>query len=394
MPATISKSPAIMNRLETVCHACEEWNGMGPREPQPSWNTLGGQNDEQSSVHQEHSVAQALNPAAGISCLQPTIPRVLVSGLASHETAYSDSSESFLLLVRSLQEGNALVQARKAGTVKGKRRRRAGSLRWAFDPTGLLRYDRRLYIPPEASVRAELLKRHHDDELAGHFGIERTLELMSRKYYWPELAKDVEEYVSSCDVCQRVKAPRHRPYGELQSLPRPSGPWEEVTMDMIMSLPSCKRGGSVYDAILVVVDHYTKMARYIPTSKTLTAVQLADIFFEEVVCRYGTPKGIVSDRGSIFTSSYWSEICYQTKIKRRLSTAFHPQTDGQTERQNQTLEHYLRCYCNEEQDNWANLLPLAEFAYINTKQVTLGCSPFYVMLGYNVFIHYDVENNV
>ncbi len=164
-------------------------------------------------------------------------------------------------------------------------------------------------------------------------------------------------------------------------------------MNMIMSLPPCKCGGSVYDAILVVVDCYTKMARYIPTSKTLIAVQLADIFLEEVVCHYETSKNIVSDRDSIFTSSYWSEICYQTKIKRRLSTAFHLQTDGQTERQNQTLEHYLRCYCNEEQDNWANLLPLAEFVYINAKQATLGCSPFYAMSGYNASIHYDVEDN-
>lgn len=179
----------------------------------------------------------------------------------------------------------------------------------------------------------------------------------------------------------------------LMLLPRPNGPWEEVTMDMITGLPPCKRGDSVYDAILVVVDRYTKMARYIPTSKTLTAIELADIFFQEIVCQYGTPKGIVSDRGSIFTSSYWSEICYQTKIKRRLSTAFHPQTDGQTERQNQTLEHYLHCYCMDDQNNWVNLLPLAEFAYINAKQATLECSPFYVMTGYNAFIHYDVEDN-
>jgi len=144
----------------------------------------------------------------------------------------------------------------------------------------------------------------------------------------------------------------------------------------------------------MIVDCYIKMTQYISISKTLIAMQLADIFFEKIVCRYRTLKEIVSDRGSIFTSSYWLKVCYQAKIKRRLSTAFHSQMNEQIECQNQTLKHYLQCYCNEEQSNWVKLLPLAEFAYINTKQFTLRCSLFYVMTGYNAFIHYNIENNV
>ncbi len=179
----------------------------------------------------------------------------------------------------------------------------------------------------------------------------------------------------------------------MQMLPHSNSLWKKVIMNMITGLPSSKRSNSVYDAILVVVDRYIKMAWYISISKTLTAMQLADIFFEKIVCRYRTLKEIVSDRGSIFTSSYWSEVCYQVKIKRRLSTAFHPQMNEQTEHQNQTLKHYLQCYCNEEQSNWVKLLPLAEFAYINTKQSTSECSLFYTMTGYNSFIHYNVENN-
>jgi len=123
-------------------------------------------------------------------------------------------------------------------------------------------------------------------------------------------------------------------------------------------------------------------------------MQLADIFFEKIVCRYRALKEIVSDRGSIFTSSYWSEVYYQMNIKRRLNTAFHPQTDEQIRCQNQTLKHYLQCYCNEEQSNWVKLLPLAKFAYINAKQFTLGCSLFYTMTEYNAFIHYNIENNI
>jgi len=288
---------------------------------------------------------------------------------------------------------NFFVQAQKVTIAKDKRSQNTEGLRWAFNMTELLWYNERLYIPPEASVQAELLKRHHDNELTEHFSIKRTLELVSHKYYWPELAKDVKKYVSSCNICQRVKAYKHHSYDEMQALPHSNESWEEVTMNMITGLPSSKRSDSVYDAILVVVDRYIKMAQYISISKTLTAMQLADIFFEKIVCRYRTPKEIVSDRGSIFTSSYWSEVCYQVKIKRRLSTAFHSQTDEQTERQNQTLKHYLQCYCNEEQSNWVKLLPLAEFAYINTKQFTLGCSPFYAMTEYNAFIHYNIENN-
>ena len=144
---------------------------------------------------------------------------------------------------------------------------------------------------------------------------------------------------------------RHRPYGEMQPLPFPQGPFQELSMDFITDLPPSNRNGSVYDAVLVVVDRYTKMSRYIPCKKTCTAEKLVTLFYEEVICRYGVPNGIVSDRGSVFTSGYWSSFCYEAHVKRRLSTAFHPQTDGQTERQNQTLEQYLRCYCSEHQSD-------------------------------------------
>jgi hypothetical protein len=240
---------------------------------------------------------------------------------------------------------------------------------------------RKLYISPEASVQAELLKHHHDDELTEHFSIEWTLELVSHKYYWPKLVKDVKKYVFSCDICQRVKTSRHHSYGEMQALPHSNGSWEEVIMNMITGLPSSKHDNSVHDTILVIVDRYIKMVRYISTNKTLTAIQLADMFFEKIVCCYETLKEIVFNRGSIFMSSYWSEVCYHTKIKCRLSTAFHSQTDEQIKCQNQTLEHYLQCYCNEKQNNWVKLLSLAEFAYINAKQSTLECSSFYMMTG-------------
>ncbi len=289
---------------------------------------------------------------------------------------------------------NFFVQAQKVTIVKNKQSQNTEGLRWAFNMTELLQYKKRLYIPPEASVQTELLKCHHDDELTRHFSIEQTLELVSRKYYWSKLAKDVKKYVFSCNICQRVKVPKHYSYGEMQMLLHSNSLWEKLIMNIITGLSSSKHSNNVYDVILVIVDCYIKMTQYISISKTLTAMQLADIFFEKIVCRYKTLKEIVSDKGSIFTSSYWLKVCYQVKIKHRLNTAFHSQTDKQIEHQNQTLKHYLQCYCNEEQSNWVKLLPLAKFVYINTKQFTLGCSLFYVMTGYNAFIYYNIENNI
>ena len=132
------------------------------------------------------------------------------------------------------------------------------------------------------------------------------------------------------------------------------------------------------------------MVLYILTIKNVTAPRLADIYLD-IITKYGSPKGIVTDRGSLFTSAFWSEICYYLKIKRKLSTAFHPQTDGATERQNQVLEQYLRCYCDMEQSNWAALLPMAEYAHNNSIQKSTGTSPFQIVYGRCPEIRFEDE---
>ena len=165
-------------------------------------------------------------------------------------------------------------------------------------------------------------------------------------------------------------------------------------MDMIVGLPpSADSKGNAYDAILVVVDRFTKMAKYFPIRETMAAPQLAELFCNEIVKQYGTPRSIVTDRGSIFTSEYWSMLCYYMKVKRKLSTAFHPQTDGQTECQNQVLEHYLRAYADYRQDNWVSMLPAAEYAYNNSTHAVIGISPFYALYGLNPELAWDVEGD-
>lgn len=154
-------------------------------------------------------------------------------------------------------------------------------------------------------------------------------------------------------------------------------------MDFITDLPPGKLYNDVVDAILVIVDRYTKMNVYVATTKRCDSVMLAEHLMDAVVRRYGVPQGILSDRGSLFTSQYWSDFAYEARVKHRLSTAFHPQTDGQTERMNQTLEQYLRCYCVNEQDEWPSKLANAEFAVNNSVHHATRMSPFELLYGWS-----------
>jgi hypothetical protein len=156
-------------------------------------------------------------------------------------------------------------------------------------------------------------------------------------------------------------------------------------MDFITGLPPA--GKEDYDSILVIVDRFTKYAQFLPVHTTINAVSLAVLFHNMVELRFGPPSGIVTDRGSVFTSEFWAQLCQQSGIKRRLSTAFHPQTDGQTERTNQTLEHYLRCFVSENQLNWSQLLNTAMYACNNAVNATTGKSPFEALHGYHSDFH-------
>ena len=252
----------------------------------------------------------------------------------------------------------------------------------AWQDTPILKYREKVYVP-EGKTRLKLLEQFHDDPMAGHFGISKTIEKITRIFYWPKMSQYVKDYVSTCPLCNHSKPRRFQKHGQLRPLPIPNGPWEDITMDLITELPESEYLHQTYNSILVIIDRYTKMAHYTPTRTTITAVDLAQIVLREVVRLHGTPRSITSDRGPIFTSAYWNEFCNHLHTKRQLSTAFHPQTDGQTERQNQTLEQYLRIFCNMEQDNWAQLLPYAEFAYNDAQHSATKQTPFFTNSGYH-----------
>ncbi len=204
---------------------------------------------------------------------------------------------------------------------------------------------------------------------------------------------DVDDYVSSCAICLGSKAKHHREYGELNALPIPSAPMQELSMDFIVGLPSTFYENHQVNCILVIVDRFTKLTHLFPVNTEITSIQLATLFHQKIECVYGSPTGIVSDRGSLFTSHFWSDLCYYSKIKKRHSVAFHPRTDGQTERMNQTIENYLRCFVDSEQTNWPQLLPQAYFAINSAINSTTGKSPFEALYGYIPEFRLFVEDN-
>lgn len=284
--------------------------------------------------------------------------------------------------VRVAQGTDPFVKMGKWRTVA--RRSRTGASPLSEDPDGLLRYRGRVYVPSDSPLQLEILQAYHDDPSGGHLGVRKTVARISKAFFWDKMRRSIEEYVPTCLVCQRTKARRHLPYGLLAPLPIPTRPFQEITVDLITGLPPSESlGGKRYNAILVVVCRFSKYALYIPTTKNLTADGLATLLFYHVFRHFGLPGGIVSDRGSLFTSHFWRTLCHLMGVKRRLSTAWHPQTDGQTERQNQDVENYLRAYCAYEQDDWAtDRLLMAEHVYNSSVHSSTGKAPAEIVLGF------------
>ena len=250
-----------------------------------------------------------------------------------------------------------------------------------------LLFRNRVYIPNILSLKLSALAEHHDHITAGHFGVRKTLERLSRIYYFPKMASFTEDYVNSCDLCQRNKHSTHKPYGLLKHLSVPMRPWSSISMDFIVKLPLSKLSGSVdtteYDSIWIVVDRLTKMAHFVPCQETMNAIQLAKLYLIHLFPVHGLPDDVVSDRGTLFTSNFMKALCNLLAVKQKMSTAFHPQTDGQTERTNQTLEQFLRIYCDYQQSNWSDLLAFAAFAYNSAHQETIKMSPYYANYGFH-----------
>lgn len=232
----------------------------------------------------------------------------------------------------------------------------------------------------DTTERIRIMQQYHCSKWGGHFGVRKTMEAIRRQHVWPGMKADLEQFVAACPTCARCKKPRQKSQGLLHPLPIPTGAWKSVSLDFISGLPRTKYG---YDTCLVVVDRGTKMAHFIPCYSTITAAGTADLFLRHIFRLHGLPDDIVSDRGPQFISKVWKSLWAAMEVDDKRSTAFHPQTDGQTERVNQVLECYLRCYVNFDQNDWDQLLPYAEFSYNNSVHSATKMSPFFANYGYH-----------
>jgi hypothetical protein len=253
---------------------------------------------------------------------------------------------------------------------------------FAIDEQGLIRFKGLVYVPNQ--MRRPLVQEQHSLPAHGHQGIARTFDRISRHYYFPGMRKRVETVVQECDICSKSKSNRHLPYGQLKSLPVPKGAWKSIALDFIVKLPPSKDPltGVEYDSILVITERLTKYGYFIPYLEASDAKALAYTFLRVIIANHGLPEEIISDRDKLFTSKFWRTLMALLGANHKLSTAFHPQTDGATERLNQTLEQYLRGYVNHQQDNWVQILPVAQFAYNSAMTETTKVSPFFANYGY------------
>ena len=198
---------------------------------------------------------------------------------------------------------------------------------------GVVWFKQKRMLVPKGKLRLALLKECHDGPVAGHRGVKPTLAELVKNYYWPNLRDDVEQYLKSCVTCQQNRTQFRKEAGLLRPLPIPTKCWESVSMDFMTHLPESKG----FDSIMVVVDRVSKMAHFVPTRDTATAQEVGRLYFDKVVKHHGMQKSIISDRDPKFTSRFWRALWKKLGTELKMSTAFRPQTDGQTERVNLVL---------------------------------------------------------
>ncbi|GJP47995.1 hypothetical protein CLOM_g7237, partial [Closterium sp. NIES-68] len=236
----------------------------------------------------------------------------------------------------------------------------------------------KIRVPNYPPLRQLLLKEYHDVLYAGHFGSNKTLTGIAKHYYSSHLAEDVQKFVTSCDTCQRMKSSKQKKAGLLQPLPVPEQPWQVVSLDFITGLPPTISG---HDAILVVIDKFSKMGHFIPTHTKARTEETTQHFVCYIISQHGIPTTLISDRDPKFTSKFWKELMSLLGTKLAMSSAYHPQTGGQTDCLNQIVEQLLRAACKDEISKWDLHLPVLEFAYNNATYATTGQTPFVLCYG-------------
>jgi len=243
----------------------------------------------------------------------------------------------------------------------------------------LLLYKNRWYIPKDESLRRTIMEAEHDSNIAGQFRTYKTIGRIRPNFDWPKMDENITEYFRSCDVCQRNKVIQHKMYGLLQLLEVSMRPWTAISMNFIVGLS--KADG--YTKIWVIVDRFSKMAHFIPVMTEENIKELALTFLKEIWHLHGLPESIVSDRDTQLTSKFWTSLMQLLYVKLNLSTSFHPESDGATERVNQILQQYWRSYCSYQQEDWVSLLPFSEHVYNTSMSESAMASLFEINYGFS-----------
>ena len=243
---------------------------------------------------------------------------------------------------------------------------------------GSLYFQNRLCVPDDKELKQKLLYEAHNNVFTMHPGGNKMYQDLKQLYWWKGMKRDVTEYVSKCLTCQQVKAEHQVPIGLLNPLPIPQWKWDNITMDFVSGFPLTQQK---HDSVWVIIDRLTKSAHFILVRIDYSMDRLAELYVDEIVRLHGVPLSIVSDRDPRFTSRFWKELQSALGTKLNFSTAFHPQTDGQSERLIQVLEDMLRGCVIEFLGSWDRYIPLMEFAYNNSFQSSIGMAPYEALYG-------------
>ncbi|GJW47665.1 putative reverse transcriptase domain-containing protein [Tanacetum coccineum] len=267
----------------------------------------------------------------------------------------------------------AQAEAMKEENVKAENLGRIIKKIFETRPDGTLCFDKRVWLPLFGGLMDLIMHESHKSKYSIHPGSEKMYHDLKLLYWWPNLKAEIATYVSKCLTCAKVKAEYQKPSELLQQPKIPVWKWEIITMDFITELPRTPSG---YDLIWVIVDRLTKFAHFLPMKETDSMEKLTQLYLKEIVCRHGVPISIISDKDSRFASRFWKSLQRALGTKLDMSTAYHPQTDGQSERTIQTLEYMIRACVIDFRSSWDRHFPLVEFSYNNSYHASIKAAPF------------------